>query len=88
LTRELLEETGLEIEPIRLLGIWSDCYGDGPGTRARLVLVWLAGVVSGRQRPADDVSELGWFAPEELPPSDDLAFPNVGAALQAWHEEA
>src|SRR5262249_39276476 len=68
LVRELREETGLEIEPVSLLGTFSDWYGEGPGTRATLVLVWLARVVSGRQQPADDVSELGWFAPIDLPP--------------------
>ena len=88
LTRALEEETGLRIEPGRLLGIWADWYGVGPGTRASLVLVWLAEVVSGRQRPADDVSELGWFAPGELPAERELAFPNVAAALRAWHEQS
>ncbi len=88
LRRELEEETGLRIEPGRLLGIWADWYGDGPGARASLVLVWLARVVSGRQQAADDVSELGWFAPGELPPEGELAFPNVSAALRAWEEQA
>jgi ADP-ribose pyrophosphatase YjhB (NUDIX family) len=87
LVRELSEETGLEIEPARLLGIWSDWYGDGPGARSTLVLVWVARVVSGRQNPADDVSELRWFAPDELPPEHELAFPNVAAALAAWQEK-
>ena len=88
LRRELEEETGLRIEPGRLLGIWADWYGVGPGARASLVLVWLARVVSGRQQAADDVSELGWFAPGELPPEEELAFPNVSAALRAWQEQA
>ena len=87
LVRELKEETGLEIEPVRLLGVWADWYGDGPGARATLVLVWLARVLSGRQQPADDVSELGWFAPGDLPPDHELAFPNVADALAAWQKE-
>ena len=88
LKRELAEETGLEIAPDRLLGIWTDWYGEGPGTRASLVLVWLAEVVAGRQQAADDVAELGWFAPGELPPETELAFPNVAAALRVWQEQA
>ena len=88
LVRELREETGLAVEPVRLLGMWTDWYGDGPGTRATLVLVWIARIVSGRQQPADDVSELGWFAPGDLPPQHELAFPNVVAALAAWQQQA
>jgi ADP-ribose pyrophosphatase YjhB (NUDIX family) len=88
LTRELREETGLVIEPGRLLGIWADWYGDAPGARATVVLVWLAQVVAGRQSAADDVAELRWFERAELPPDDELAFPNVAAALRAWQEQA
>jgi len=84
LRRELLEETGLEIEPGAFLGAWIDRYGDAPGSQFTLNLYWRARVVRGDERPADDVSELRWFAREELPARDQLAFANVPLVLDAW----
>jgi 8-oxo-dGTP diphosphatase len=72
--RELREETGLEIEPLELVAIETDVYGDVDDAPATLNLYWTARVVSGDPEPADDVSELRWFRPGELPPDDDLAF--------------
>jgi len=72
--RELREETGLEIEPLELVAVEVDVYGEGDDAPATLNLYWTARVLSGRPEPADDVSELGWFSPAELPPDDDLAF--------------
>jgi 8-oxo-dGTP diphosphatase len=82
LRREVREETGLEVEPARFVGAVSDRYGeDGNAT---LNLCWTARVVSGDPEPADDVAQLRWFAPEELPPDDELAFPNTASLLAAW----
>ena len=81
LRRELREETGLEVEPVEFLGIWTDTYGEGGN--GTLNLCWTARVVSGDAAPADDVSELAWFPRDELPPPDELAFDNVAAALGA-----
>ncbi len=74
LHRELLEETGLEVETGPFLGAVVDTYGEGEGVTSVLNLVWEAHVVAGEPRPADDVSELRWFALDELPPPDELAF--------------
>lgn len=74
LRRELHEETGLEVEPLELLAIDMDVYGDGPEAPATLNLYWTARAVPGDLRPADDVSELRWFEPDELPPDEQLAF--------------
>ncbi len=89
--RELREETGLDVEPSDFVGVWMDRYSEddsGPGT---LNLYWTARVVSGEPRAADDVSELRWFAPDELPADDQIAFRNVAEVLSAWlgrHEHA
>ena len=80
--RELREETGLEIEPLELIAVEMDVYGDGDYAPATLNLYWTARVVSGDPEPADDVSELRWFRPEELPPDDELAF-DVNARVLA-----
>lgn len=85
--RELREETGLEIEPTRFFGIWMDWYGSGPEARSTLNLYWLARAVTGDLEAADDVSELRWFAPDELPPADEVAFRNVPEVLATWRDE-
>jgi ADP-ribose pyrophosphatase YjhB (NUDIX family) len=85
LRRELLEETGLEVEPGRFLGAFVDTYGEGPEVGSVLNLVWEAKVVSGEMEPADDVSELRWFAPDELPePDDEYAFHWVAPFFRKW----
>jgi ADP-ribose pyrophosphatase YjhB (NUDIX family) len=86
LRRELLEETGLEIEPLQLLGAYVDWYGPerGEGVQATLNLFWTARAVGGDAIPEDDVAELGWFGRDELP--DKLAFSNLGPVLEAWRE--
>ena len=48
-----------------------------------LNLVWETRVLGGEERAADDVSELRWFARDELPPLDEVA---MSEALAAWLE--
>ena len=82
LRRELREETNLEIEPLEYLGGYPDRYGgDGIYT---LNFYWTARVVGGEQRLDDELAEVAWFAPGELPPRDEFAFPNTYAALADW----
>ena len=80
--RELREETGLEIDPLDLVAVEVDAYGEDEDAPSTLNLYWSARVVSGEPEPADDVSELRWFRPDELPPDDELAF-QVNARLLA-----
>ena len=84
LRRELLEETGLEIEPGEFVCATIDRYGNEPGAQATLNLVWSARVVGGEPAPADDVAELGWFGPDSLPGEDELAFDHVKDVVAAW----
>ena len=72
LRRELLEETGLEIEPGAYLGAYVDSYGEN-GTVV-LNLVFEARVVAGDMAPADDVADLSWFDLRDLPAGEELAF--------------
>ncbi len=76
LRREFREETGLEIEPLHLLRIDIEPYGD----RYVFSVTWL---VRGDGEPvaADDVDELRWFGPDELP---ELAFPGQDLVLGDW----
>jgi ADP-ribose pyrophosphatase YjhB (NUDIX family) len=84
LRRELREEAGVEIEPLELLGIWIDVYGDG-GV-CTLNLYWAARIIEGDPRPADDVAELRWFEPEQIP-HDELAFGHLGEVLSALRNQ-
>ena len=83
LRRELREEAGVEVEPLELAGIWADRYGGGNDATATLNLYWTARITSGEPTPADDVSELRWFALDDLPPDEELAFDNVAKALRS-----
>lgn len=76
--RELLEESGLEIELTGLLGIWSDRYGEGIHT---LNIHYAARPNGGQLRAGSDVAELHWTAPAELPAAAEMAFANCASAL-------
>jgi ADP-ribose pyrophosphatase YjhB (NUDIX family) len=84
LRRELLEETGLVVEPTRFAGVWMDVYGDDADAQSTLNLYWEVRIVSGEPRPADDVAELAWFPGDGLPPREQLAFTTFADALQSW----
>jgi 8-oxo-dGTP diphosphatase len=87
LHRELREETGLEIEPTELLGIWMQAYD----SRNVLCVTWLARPVGGDERAGDDLVELRWFGADELPRPDELAFETFVEILSLWrarHENA
>jgi ADP-ribose pyrophosphatase YjhB (NUDIX family) len=78
LRREIREETALEIEPIDFLGFWLEPY-DG---RIVLCLAWTAHV-RGEARAGDDLGELHWFEPDELPAPAELAFTHYPEVLSA-----
>jgi 8-oxo-dGTP diphosphatase len=84
LRRELLEETSLTVEPGAFLGAFVDTYGSEPGAPPVLNLVYEAAVVAGDASPADDVSELRWFARDELPDEGELAFRWLAPAVRRW----
>jgi 8-oxo-dGTP diphosphatase len=62
LTREVLEESGLDVETGELVGVYSKPYKDD------IVLFFRASVV-GRNpwRPNDEISHVGYFGRDELP---------------------
>lgn len=80
LTREMEEETGLQIRVVALAGFFLDTYGDG-GTDT-LNICFDAVITGGRAEPASDVEEIAWFGPDELPAN--LAFRNTREALDLW----
>jgi ADP-ribose pyrophosphatase YjhB (NUDIX family) len=84
LRRELVEETGLAVEPAEFVAATLDRYGNGPDAATTLNLYWTARVTGGEPVAGDDVAELGWFSPAELPPDEEIGFPNVRELLRAW----
>jgi ADP-ribose pyrophosphatase YjhB (NUDIX family) len=84
LHREVLEETGLEVEVGAFVGAFSDLYGIGADAPTALNLVFEARLASGDPRPADDVSEVAWFTRDSLPAHDELAFRWIARALEEW----
>jgi A/G-specific adenine glycosylase len=84
--RELREEAGVEVEVGRLVATVPDTYG--PTGDATVNAFYECRVLSGDPRPDDDVAELRWFAPDELPAPDELAFECVRRALAAWRSDA
>ncbi|MBO9542017.1 NUDIX hydrolase [bacterium] len=79
--REIREETGLEVRLTGFGGIYMDTYGEsGVST---LNVFYEAEVVGGALSALDDVSELAWFAPTELP-LDAFSFENGKQAIKDW----
>jgi 8-oxo-dGTP diphosphatase len=66
--REVLEETGLAVEPGELLGVFERVIPDEQGRmRYHYVLIdFLCRLVSGELVAGDDASEVGWFRKAEL----------------------
>lgn len=84
LHREVLEETGLEIDVGSFVGGFTDRYGDGEDANPVLNLVWEATIAGGEPVPNDDVSELRWFPRDGLPSDDEIAFSRFGPFLRTW----
>lgn len=81
--REVREETGLIVAVERLVGVYMDTYG---GEHDHILNFYYACRVTGGSACADDdVDELAWFAPADLPA--DTAFPSSQAALRDWRHQ-
>jgi ADP-ribose pyrophosphatase YjhB (NUDIX family) len=78
--REAREETGYEVDVARYLGTWVDAYADDPeepDAEVINVAYYLATARASEEGTVDaaEVSELGWFAWDEVP--SDLAPPGT-----------
>lgn len=76
--REVKEETGLEIEPTEILGIYIDQYG--PGGDYTLNIHYLGKIKGGEMKAADDVAELEWIDIDKVPLNE--GFENTRQALR------
>lgn len=73
--REVLEETGLQVEIEGVLDVFHNPPGQGG---ASVFILYRGKVVGGRLQAGDDADEVGTFAPDELP---ELAFASTRRAL-------
>lgn len=76
--REVLEETGLTIALGPLIALISS-----PGETVVLA-VYTGTITDGAQQAGDDLAELGWFSPHELP---ELAFPHDRAIIERLFDQ-
>jgi 8-oxo-dGTP diphosphatase len=80
IAREVLEETGLVVEPTEVLDVFDSIFAD-PDGRARyhyVLIDYLCRVTSGEAVAATDVSEVRWVSAAEL---DALKMRDVTAAV-------
>ena len=73
--RELWEETGLKAEITGLIGVFSE-----RGNPVALA-AYHGKILQGEASPGEEVSEVGYFSPDALPP---LAFPRDTTVLEKW----
>jgi 8-oxo-dGTP diphosphatase len=73
--RETREEVGLDVALGPLLGLFSET-----GETVALA-VYLAERATGQPVAGDDLIDVGWFSPDELP---DLAFPRDRRIVELW----
>ena len=77
--REVREETNVEVELDRLLGVYSS-------RGASVVLVaYAARVTGGVAEAGDETQAVEWFPSDDLPP---LPFPNDDAIVRDWRDSA
>jgi len=68
--REVREEIGLVVEPVRLVGVYSDpehvfAYDDGE-VRQEFNVCIACRVIAGELAAGEEAREVGWFTPEEV----------------------
>lgn len=68
--REVKEETGLDVEPVRVIGIYTDpdhviAFTDGE-VRQEFSICFAARMVGGQRRTSDESSEVLWVSRDDL----------------------
>ena len=84
--REVREETGLEIEVDRVIGVYSSRYGTGDDAMSIFDVAFHCRIKGGElEIAADESSEARWFSLDEFP---EPAFEGERAALAALRAKA
>lgn len=77
--REVREETGLEVEITRLVGVRG---GPSPYGGPTVIIDYAARVTGGTAQPLDDAAEIGWYAAAD--PLPEIAFDSTRDLLATW----
>jgi ADP-ribose pyrophosphatase YjhB (NUDIX family) len=84
LRREIREECGIEVTDLRFVGVFLDVYPDKVSEATHdLLNFYYECRAAGTPVGADDIEDLLWFPPGEVP-VDEVAFAANRAALRAW----
>lgn len=83
LHRELREEAGIGLRDTEFVGVFMDSYRVHSREVSTLNLYWSARIADGVPTPDDDVEELCFLAPDEIP-WDEIAFPHIPDVISAW----
>jgi 8-oxo-dGTP diphosphatase len=81
--REVLEETGLAVELVRLFGVYS--YFDDPRQHG-IIILYLARQIGGELQAGDDAAEVAFFPVVDLPPVEQIGFASHRRALAELRE--
>ncbi len=68
--REIFEETGLETDVVKLIGVYSDPERDPRGHT--ISIIYELEIIKGKLKPGDDASDAKYYNLNKLP--DNLAF--------------
>jgi ADP-ribose pyrophosphatase YjhB (NUDIX family) len=76
--RECFEETGLTVDQLSLLDV---------SFNGRVIVITYLAQAEGDAAPiaADDADQVGWFAPDHLPP---LAFESMARPIELWQQRS
>ena len=83
LRRELREELGIEIKNMKYIASYADRYIFDGLNYHTLGCVFVAEIAGGAMKPNDDIDEIKFFEPKEIP-FDRIAFNSVKTAIKAY----
>jgi ADP-ribose pyrophosphatase YjhB (NUDIX family) len=85
IAREVLEETGLEIEVEEVIGIFASTYGEGEDAKPIFDVAFLCSLQGGEMEVSDESLEAAWFSLDDFP---SPAFEGERKALAALRERS
>ena len=80
--REVLEETGLEINVTRVIDVLG--RDTSAGAKASIVILFEGEIVGGNPLAQDDASEVAFFALDEIPIGEIASFKSISLVLERW----
>ncbi len=85
--REAFEETGLGVQPTRLLGVYDSRKSGSRNPHHIYLIVFLCAVISGELTTTNETTDFGYFAEDELPPLHPGSDIRLRDAFRFWRGE-